>query len=199
MPLFSQSPQQETDEQLMAGIKQGDTSAFDALYMRYSKRLLNYFHRMLGGSDEKAQDFLQDIFLKLVEKPDLFDGPRFSTWIFTIAHNMCKNEYRRLSVRQEAATQGLIAEAMTPPSSIPDQADRRLDHQTFSRALCEALQSLGAGQRQIFLLRHQEHFSIKEISDIVGCSEGTVKSRLFYMTKKLAGKLKAFHPKAAER
>ncbi|MDP7122228.1 MAG: sigma-70 family RNA polymerase sigma factor, partial [Candidatus Marinimicrobia bacterium] len=77
------------------------TSAFDELYARYSSRLFHYFYRMLGGNPEKARDFLQDIFFKIVENPDRFHtGNRFSSWVFTIAHNMCKNEYRRLDVRK---------------------------------------------------------------------------------------------------
>ena len=64
MPLFQKKYDTLTDEKLMAHIQRGDTAAFDELYTRYSKRLLYYFHRMLGGDGEKAQDFLQDLFLK---------------------------------------------------------------------------------------------------------------------------------------
>ncbi len=85
----------------MEFIQWGDTAAFDELYQRYSQRLLYYFYRMLGGDEDRAQDFLQDLFLKIIEKPNQFvSKQRFSNWIFTVTHNMCKNEYRRLSVRQ---------------------------------------------------------------------------------------------------
>lgn len=194
MPLFSHPMQHVTDERLMDGIKRGNTSAFDELYSRYSTRLLHYFYRMLGGQEEKAQDFLQDLFLKLVEKPGLFSGPRFSTWIFTVAHNMCKNEYRRMNIRNTATSDVLMA-----LKTDYDPVEQHLDHQAFARALCNALSTLKEEQRQVFLLRHQENFSIKEISDIVGCSEGTVKSRLFYTTKKLARRLRIFDPKLIER
>ena len=195
MPLFSHRIQHVSDEQLMDGIKRGDGVAFDELYSRYSTRLLHYFYRMLGGQEEKAQDFLQDLFVKLVEKPGLFSGPRFSTWIFTVAHNMCKNEYRRMNIRN-AATPDVL---MTLKTDMDDHVERHLDHQAFARALCNALNALKEEQRQVFLLRHQENFSIKEISEIVGCSEGTVKSRLFYTTKKLARRLRVFDPKLIER
>ena len=194
MPLFSHPMQHVTDERLMDGIKRGNTSAFDELYSRYSTRLLHYFYRMLGGQEEKAQDFLQDLFLKLVEKPGLFSGPRFSTWIFTVAHNMCKNEYRRMNIRNTATSDVLMA-----LKTDYDPVEQHLDHQAFARALCNALNALKEEQRQVFLLRHQENFSIKEISEIVGCSEGTVKSRLFYTTKKLARRLRVFDPKLIER
>ena len=61
-----------TDEKLMSRIQRGSTAAFDELYARYSKRMLYYFHRMLGRDEEKAQDFLQDLFLKIVEDPARF-------------------------------------------------------------------------------------------------------------------------------
>jgi len=84
----------------------GEEAAFDELYNRYSKRLLVYFYRMLGRNEEKAQDFLQDFFLKLIEKPHLFSSKnRFSSWVFTVASNMCKNEYRRLKVRNQVVNE----------------------------------------------------------------------------------------------
>ena len=69
----------------MEYIQRRDISAFDELYRRYSHRLLRYFYRELGGDEGKAQDFLQEIFLKIVEKPELFDTERrFSSWIFRL-------------------------------------------------------------------------------------------------------------------
>lgn len=199
MPLSPKPDVSANDEVLMANIAEGDTSSFDILYGRYSKRLLSYFYRMLGGCEQKAQDFLQDIFIKVVEKPKRFDGANFSTWIFTIAHNMCKNEYRRLHVRREAAELGYVADIFTPPAPISDQIDRLLDDEAFSVALCDALQEIPQAQRQIFLLRYQQHFSLKEISEIANCSEGTVKSRLYYTIRKLARKLDVYNPRALER
>jgi RNA polymerase sigma-70 factor (ECF subfamily) len=82
-----------SDEQLIPLVVTGDDKAFNELYLRYNQRLLYYFYRMLGNSNDKAQDFLQDIFIKVIDKAHLFDNSRkFSTWIFSIAYNMCKNE-----------------------------------------------------------------------------------------------------------
>jgi RNA polymerase sigma-70 factor (ECF subfamily) len=101
MGIFRKNYSEVSDEELMQNIRQGNTGAFDELYRRYNRRLLLYFYRMLGGDSEKAQDFLQDLFLKIFEKNNLFrNEARFSSWIFTVAHNMCKNEYRWLSVRK---------------------------------------------------------------------------------------------------
>ena len=97
MPVFKKKYINLSDEQLMARIIKNDAHAFNEIYNRYSHRLLIFFLRALGGHDEKAQDFLQDVFLKIIEKPYMFSvDKKFSTWIFTIANNLCKNEYRRL-------------------------------------------------------------------------------------------------------
>lgn len=186
------------DEHLLVRLQKGDMCAFDVLYERYSQRLLTYFYRMLGGQEEKAQDFLQDLFLKVIEKSHLFSGPRFSTWVYTMAYNMCKNEYRRLSIRQEHDHQ-IHTFHGSHEENTTLLIEQQMDQQAFLKALYQALDTLKEEHRQVFLLRHQEHFSIREISEITACSEGTVKSRLFYGLKKLAQKLRPFSPDTIER
>ena len=199
MALFKYRYKKLSDEKLMEFIQRSDTSAFDELYNRYSRRLLLYFFRELGGSEEKAQDFLQDIFLKIVEKPGLFDTKRrFSTWVFAVAYNMCKNEYRHLEVREDfrnSATEDTPARHREGEHS---QIEQHIDRERFEKALSEELEKLDNGHRSAFLLRHQENLSIKEIGEILGCSEGTVKSRLFYTTRKLASRLSTFNPYLTE-
>jgi RNA polymerase sigma-70 factor (ECF subfamily) len=191
MTEFQTEYQHCTDEALMEAIKQGRVLAFDTLYQRYSKRLLRYFHRMLGNDADKAQDFLQELFLKIVKKPRLFHtNARFSTWIYSVAHNMCKNEYRRLKVRK------LFAASMTPNSNSATAADSlevEFFQKEFIALLWRELDKIEEAKRSVFLLRFHEGFSIKEIAEIVQCSEGTVKSRLFYTIKHLAARLAPFH------
>jgi RNA polymerase sigma-70 factor (ECF subfamily) len=188
-----------SDEKLMELIQRGDTSAFDELYDRYSRRLLLYFFRELGGDEEKAQDSLQDLFLKIVEKPGSFDTERrFSTWIFTVAYNMCKNEYRRLEVREAARDHIILDVASRDCEGECRQPEKKVDQERFERALRAELEKFDDGHRSAFLLRHQQSLSIREIGEVLGCSEGTVKSRLFYTTQKLASKLKAFNPYLTE-
>ncbi|UCB52514.1 MAG: sigma-70 family RNA polymerase sigma factor [Candidatus Zixiibacteriota bacterium] len=188
-----------SDEKLMESIQRSDTSAFDELYHRYSQRLLLYFFRELGGNEQKAQDFLQDIFLKIVEKPGLFDTERrFSTWIFTVAYNMCKNEYRRLEVR-EAFQNNVTADAASHDyEGEYQQAEQNVDQGRFEKAVLAELDEFDDGHRSAFLLRYQQNLSIREIGEVLGCSEGTIKSRLFYTTQKLARRLKAFNPYKTE-
>jgi len=182
-----------SDEQLMAAIQNGNSSSFEELYNRYSKRLFIYFYRMLG-SEEKAQDFLHDIFLKIIEHPKAFDTKRtFSNWIFSIAANMCKNEYRSREIRRNAQQNGRVTETAIQLNAEAKTEDE-IDRIQFKKRLIKEVQELDADQRNVFLLRFQENLSIKEIGKILNCPEGTVKSRLFYLTRRLAIKLKDFDP-----
>lgn len=169
----------QTDEELLASIINGQVSAFDELYTRYHKRLLYYFYRMLGNNEQIAQDFMQDIFFKVIDKPHMFDHrKKFSTWIFSIAHNMCKNEYRRQDVRK------IIVKTDNPDTFYMD-ANEKNDHEKIIAAIFNELDSFDENQKTAFLLKYREGFSIGEISDTLGLPAGTVKSRLFYTRKKL--------------
>jgi RNA polymerase sigma-70 factor (ECF subfamily) len=173
-----------SDAELMKHISNAEKQAFNEIYKRYSKRLLYYFYRMLGDSEEMAQDFLQDLFYKLIDKPHLYNpGQRFSTWIFSIAHNMCKNEYRRRTVRNNV----FLSENLT--GSQPDGEDAP-DLNALVSIIYDELDNLGEGHKTAFILRYREGFRVKEISEILNLPEGTVKSRLFYTRQILAGKLK---------
>ena len=83
------------DELLMVKVSDGDSAAFSEIYDRYSTPLINYFYRMLWRDRERAEDFMQELFTKLIHKPHLYNPDRrFKTWMYSIANNMCKNEYR---------------------------------------------------------------------------------------------------------
>jgi RNA polymerase sigma-70 factor (ECF subfamily) len=180
-----------SDEQLMCQYQGGSQTAFNAIYLRYSQRLLRYFYGMLGQSEEKAQDFLQEIFLILIEKPRAFDSSRpFSTWLFSIANNMCKNEYRRMHVREGIQ---YIDDCIKSVSKESVYQSSRFDLKVFHSELKIQLEKLSEEERSCFILRYQEEFSIKEISSILDCPEGTIKSRLFYTIKKLSKELKEFN------
>ncbi len=181
-----------TDENLILLVRKNDVDAFEELYARYSTRILNYFYRMLSGNHDKAQDFLQDLFLKLLQKAHLFkETERFSTWIYTIAHNMCRNEYRNQSVRLKAIQNGNIDVEMSNESESTSQ---NIDIKLLKRALDTEVNKLDENHRTTFILRFQENMSIKEISQVLNCSEGTTKSRLFYTTRDLTIKLKEYNP-----
>ena len=176
---------------LMQLIGEGNTKAFDELYSRYSVKLLHYFRKMLHNDTEKAQDFLQDLFIKIIEKYSYYDTTKnFCTWIYTLAANMCKNEYRNLAIRGRILEEnaGFFYDNNAAPGL------ENIDLQKFNLHLKNELEKLDYIHRETFILRFYEELSIKEISVILECAEGTVKSRLFYTLKKIGGKMAAFNP-----
>lgn len=181
-----------SDEQLMLEVVKGNSLAFTAIYDRYSKPMLNYFYKMLWQDKLKAEDFMQELFTKIIHKPHLFNPKlRFKTWIFTIANNMCKNEYRKQEVRK-GSNNDLHDNIVVNDESL-DQA-KIVDRGLFSDRLKEELENLSVAHKQIFILRFKQGFSLKEIADVLDISEGTVKSRVFYTLKKLSSRLKEFNP-----
>jgi RNA polymerase sigma-70 factor (ECF subfamily) len=175
----------QPDEELMHLVQQGNERALTELYERYSTKLVRYFHRMLWRDEEKAQDFLHDLFLKVIEQPQKFDtGRRFSTWIYSVAFNMCKNEYRRQGFRN-----GHVIDHSDKVVFQPDA-----DNGEFQRTLDIGLKEIDEVDRSLFVLRYELDLPLAEIGTILGCPEGTVKSRIFYLKKKLARHLRVFNP-----
>jgi len=179
--LFRKSMTGLSDEDLMDKVCGGDERALEEIYQRYSQPLLRYFYRMLWQDQSKAEDFLHDLFIKIMEKKLQFDTSRkYSTWMYSIAHNMCKNEYRKQAFRSSNQ------HPFNGDGNIPESITLHLDHTSFHQTLEDLLTKEGEETRTLFVLRHELEMSVTEISEVINCPEGTVKSRLFYLRKKLA-------------
>lgn len=181
-----------TDESLMIAVSKGDKRAFNEIYERYSGPLLGYFMRLLWRDREKAEDFVHDIFAKIIRKPELFDPTRkFKPWLYSVANNMCKNEYKKQEVRKNT-TNGLDSSY-----AVKDQNANVLSEVSdtmFRDEFTKSLDDLDQKHSEVFKLRHIDGLSIKEIAEVLEINDGTVKSRLFYATKYLAASLEEFNP-----
>ncbi len=182
----------KSDEELVALVVEGKHKAFDEIYKRYSKIMVNFFYKRLAYDEHKAQDFCQDLFLKVIENAENFKVDKnFKVWLYTIAYNKCKNEYRSNELKNNKIA--------SIHHSKPIENDifklEKHDSNLFKFLLDKELQNTDDKHRTIFELRHFDQLAIKEISVIMNCPEGTVKSRLFNITKKLAEQLNAFDPK----
>ena len=145
--------------------------------------MLYYFYRMLWNDKELAQDFLQDLFFKIIDKPQLFDANRkFSSWIFSVAHNMCKNEYRSKNIRN------IIEDLEDADCFINDEVVSN-ESPYMIEDIFNCLADFDEIHRTAFLLKYREGLSIDEISSILELPKGTIKSRLFYTRKKIQKKL----------
>jgi RNA polymerase sigma-70 factor (ECF subfamily) len=178
------------DEELMRLVGKGYEAAFTLLYQRYAPRLYGFLLKMLEHDAERARDLLHDIFLSVMEHPGKFDtGKKFSTWIYTVAANRCRNELRNQGTRRDI----LLALAKTGDTQVSMRYAAH-DMQQFREQLQAYLDAMEEETRILFLLRFRQELSIKEIAAIMGLAEGTVKSRLFYLVRSLAEKLRVYHP-----
>ena len=173
----------------MRSLQKGREGAFREIYQRYQVKIFRFFYRWLNADEEKAHDFTQDLFLKIIERPGSFDASRkFSAWIYTVAHNMVKNEYRRVSRRPgHVALDDLDFEPILV-NPIADQVDT----ETRRIALVKAIGCLRPNHKTCFVLRYYEGLEIKAIAEIMDCPPGTVKSRLFYALNQITEQLSVY-------
>lgn len=191
MKLFYLKPlRHQTDEQLMARAAAGSDTAFEELYRRYARRLKGFFFMQLGGDEELAADSTHDVFLRAYEARSRYrEGSNVSTWLFTIAYNICKNHYRSNAYEAE-----LLASLDAEPVS-DQQIEVEMDAAQLDEALERVLSELPPPLHQIFSLHYQEELTVPQVAEIVGIPEGTVKSRLHKTMNIIRKKLKQYENK----
>ena len=188
MRIFHLKPlRQLTDEQLMARAKAGNDAAFEELYHRYARRLKGFFFLQLGGDEELAADATHDVFLRTYEARNRYqEGKNVSTWLFTIAYNICRNHYRSNAYETQLSAT-LDAEPISE-----EQIEIQLDAAALDDALAQVLSELPPPLHQLFSLHYQEELTIPQVAEIVGIPEGTVKSRLHKTMNIIRKKLKRY-------
>ena len=188
MRIFHLKPlRQLTDEQLMARAKAGNDAAFEELYHRYARRLKGFFFLQLGGDEELAADATHDVFLRAYEARNRYqEGKNVSTWLFTIAYNICRNHYRSNAYETQLSAT-LDAEPISE-----EQIEVQLDAAALDDALAQVLSELPPPLHQLFSLHYQEELTIPQVAEIVGIPEGTVKSRLHKTMNIIRKKLKRY-------
>lgn len=171
------------DAGVAAAYLAGDTSGFDELVDRYQKRLLNFVYRTIGDR-ERAEDLIQEVFIRVHRHLHRFDQTKkFSTWIYTIASNLAKNELRNRSRSPLVLFQTIKKnwEADHRPLQFEDPYNRPDDlfRKRHLRELVEkSVAALPEHHRAVFVLRELDGKTYEEIAEITGCNLGTVKSRL---------------------
>jgi RNA polymerase sigma-70 factor (ECF subfamily) len=175
---------EKTDEELLAEFQQGDATAFERLLRRHRRPLYTFFVRMLGDR-ARAEDLAQETFLRIVKGSAAWEHrARFQTWLYTIARNLCVDAARRDRFRRAESLDVEEGEEGRPmvdgvPSDDPSP-DRSAASAQLRPILQRALLSLPAEQREVFVLREQAGIAFKEIAELVGVNENTVKSRMRY-------------------
>ena len=173
----------QSDQELMRSLQLGDIGALEQLHLRYAEKLHYFFYRSLYSRKEEAEDFVQDFFLRLYDKCDLFDTSlSFRSWIFSIAHNMLKNHFAKQEVREKHRESEIETQSIV-------QFEKDLENKMQTEQLFKQLDELDLQKKEIFLLRFKEDLSIKEIAKVVDLPEGTIKSSIHYSIKRIKQKL----------
>src|SRR5258705_13824837 len=176
--------QERTDEELLAAYQQGDPGAFEALLRRHRAPLFTFLLRMLGNR-ERAEDLAQETFLRIVKGAQAWEHrARFQTWLFTIARNLCVDQARRDRFRRaDSLDAGGPDGEQAMVDSVPGRGidpGRGAGSALLRPVLQQALLSLPAEQREVFVLREQAGVPFREIAELVGGNEHTVESRRRY-------------------
>jgi RNA polymerase sigma-70 factor (ECF subfamily) len=177
-----------SDEELVRRSRRGDREAFGELVRSYEDRIHATIFRILGNRED-ARDFAQETFLRAFDRLSTFrEGARFSTWLYTIALNVTRSELRRRKARKGRRPLSLEQTEIDPPDGAepPDEGSAR--RELAALALRE-IDRLEPESREVVVLRDLQDLSYGEISSVLGCPPGTVKSRLFRAREELRARL----------
>jgi RNA polymerase sigma-70 factor (ECF subfamily) len=180
-----------TDEELIAGIAQGDEYKFELLVKRHQGRILNLIYRFVGDRTQ-ARDLAQEVFLRVWQAASRYQPrAKLTTWIYRITANLCLNELkssgRKKLIFSESPTEegyGLNEESKVSPS-----AEDVLLAEERRRQISDALQRLPENQRIALILKRYDNLSYGEIAKIMECSVSAVESLLVRAKKNLQEKL----------
>jgi RNA polymerase sigma-70 factor (ECF subfamily) len=185
------------DGAVVTAFLEGEERAFAELVERYQTRLLNFVYRTIGDR-ERAEDLVQEVFIRVYRHMNRFDhSKKFSTWVYTIASNLAKNELRNRSRNPLVLFQAIRNswQEEERPLQFEDSSARPDDmfHKRHLRELVEqSVAQLPEHHRQVFVLRELEGKSYEEIAEITDCNLGTVKSRLNRARNSFAELIKPF-------
>jgi len=166
------------DEELMLAYRDGDAGAFDTLYARHRGALFRY---VLRGVKLRAvaEELYQEIWILVIEARKRYaPSARFTTWLYTIAHNRLVDHWRRKEL-------ALVAFDEDPPASAASDPARQAEAREALGRFARALEELPHAQREAFLLHEEAGLTALEIAAVTGSEAEAVKSRLRYAVAKL--------------
>ena len=185
----------QSEGELLSRCAKGDTGAFGKLVTHYENAIFNLVYRMVGNRHD-AENVTQEVFIKAFRKIRTFGGrSSFATWLYSIAANQSISERRRRSAKsRKGSVQMSVLDgnsdgaAYDPPGNGP-APDTKLQATETHRRIEQAIEELDENFRTVVVLRDIEELDYNTISDVLGCSRGTVKSRLHRARLELRQKL----------
>jgi RNA polymerase sigma-70 factor (ECF subfamily) len=186
----------DPDVLLMLRFQQGDKPAFEGLLDKYQRPIINFIYRFLQDKDE-ADDLAQEVFIRVYNGVDRYKPvAKFSTWIYTIARNICLNELRRKKAKIISLDETLETDDSQAPRQIADVKGNSPYEGAYKNELQkvvqEAIISLPENQKMVVILRRYQLLSYEEIAKTMGCSVSAVKSLLNRAKESLKERLKLY-------
>lgn len=167
-----------SDEELVDAFQAGDLSAFDILLRRWDRKIQGAICRLIG-SEEDARDLCQETFLKAYRSLRSFKGEaRFSSWLYQIALNACRDRMRRRRGKTLVSLEGLEESGSVPLASEPSALDL-VEANDLARAVAAAVAALPDEQREVIILKEYQGLTFLEIAEVLGLPTSTVKTRLY--------------------
>ncbi len=188
-----------SDEMLMMRFQRGDQAAFTQLVRRHQGPLYNFAFQKLR-MQSAAEDAVQEAFVRVVQNAvDFKHEARFTTWVYTITRNLCIDQLRKGALRKHASLdQPRAGEDGEGPTLGEQTADTRASVERdatgteLKSRMAAAVDALPDEQREVFLMREMSNLPFKEIADITGVPENTVKSRMRYALERLQEALRDY-------
>jgi len=197
LPCARMAANLDPDAALMLRVKRGDRAAFEELVNKYKQPVTNVIYRTLGDATE-AEDLAQNVFVQVFKSAHRYRvSARFSTWLFTIARNLCLNEIRRRSRHPAESLDATHPEMEDQPlRQFEDvkgfSAPELLLQGELERKIQEALAGLPENQRTAILLCRENELSYEDIARVLGCSLSATKSLIHRGRETLKQRLKPY-------
>ena len=164
----------------MLAYRDGDAGAFETLYARHRGALYRFVLRSLKDK-AVAEELFQEAWIRVIEARGRYaSSARFTTWLYTIAHNLLVDHWRR---------KGLVLVELNDEHAAPDNPVRQVEARQFAVRFLQVLEALPPAQREAFLLHEEAGLSVAEIAAATGTNEEAAKSRLRYAMAKLKAAL----------
>ena len=172
-----------TDEALMLSYREGGAAAFEELYRRHKGGLFRFVLRSVRER-ALAEELFQEIWMRVIEARSRYEPQaRFSTWLYTIAHNRLVDHWRKKGL--QVVSMDAESDPVDPPGAPDFQPEKILEGKQGLARFLRALEALPLAQREAFLLHEEAGMSVAEIARATGANEEAAKSRLRYALSKL--------------
>ncbi len=168
-----------SDEELVEAFQAGDVSAFDDLLVRWDRKIQGAIYRLMGSEDE-ARDLCQETFLKAYRALRFFKREaRFSSWLYQIALNVCRDRMRRKKGKSLVSLDDLEEQGALLPGPVGPSALELVVASDLARAVAAAVAELPDEQREVIVLKEYQGLTFVEIAEVLSLPTSTVKTRLY--------------------